>query len=675
MKILMVTRESQADKRYGINKSLMPVINEMTNQGIAVGYLCQADVGERSLAWLHTIHNILITLLGHFFIHTEISPLLWGILERLNMGRLAAKVMVQERYTHVHCHDPIIGAGFRWFARLRWLAKLRRGHTARWGVSEHGFGCYAEAFHIDGARLGTKVMQWLRRWEMKILLKAHWVVVPTQASLTQLSRDLSIHPLPKTWYTIYHPCPHLTSYSLAEARQRLGWVSSTLYILAVGRLVPLKQFPTLVKVCAALPYSHWQLVFIGEGERTGLQALATQLGIGDKLEFVVTDDMGLYYSAADIYVSVSLTESFGLANLEALVMGLPSICTAVGSVAEVVGSGARLIPANDSQALSNALQSFLADREIRQYWSQQAWQWARTWPSSKTIAAAYLAMYQGIPANTVSLTQPQLPVIPQIESLNRSFPFTYWHQQIQQWPLCPLPPLLAIPQPARILLIAPHSDDEILGCGGTLALLRQNGCHIKVVIITDGKAGDPLGYSEENVVLHRQRESIAALSLLGIEDVVFFNQPDSHYQHTLQLAKQLTNLLNSYAAEWLLLPSVLDFHRDHVAISLSLLEIWQHNNGLERVFLYEIWSPLPANWVVDISSVFALKQQSLQCYELPLKYGNYLAACVGMANYRALYLQQTGQYAEAFLELNQESWPTILNKLLIIREYQQQGLS
>jgi glycosyltransferase involved in cell wall biosynthesis/LmbE family N-acetylglucosaminyl deacetylase len=675
MKILMVTRESQADKRYGLNKSLMPVITEMTNRGIAVGYLCQADVEERSLAWLYKTHKILIKLFGHFFTHTEISPLLWGILERLNMGRLAAKVMVRERYTHVHCHDPIIGAGFHWFARIRWLAKLRRGHMARWGVSEHGFGCYAEAFHIDGARLGTKVMQWLRRWEIKILLKAHWVVAPTQASLIQLGRDLSIYPLPKTWYTIYHPRPNLTCYSQLEARQRLGWVTSTLYILAVGRLVPLKQFPTLVKVCAALPYSHWQLVFIGEGERTGLQTLATQLGISDKLEFVVTDDIGLYYSAADIYVSVSLTESFGLANLEALVIGLPSICTAVGSVAEVVGSGAWLIPANDSQALSNALQSFLTDREIRQYWSQQALQWARTWPSSKTIVETYLAMYQGMPLNTAALTQPQLPVVPHTKSSNWSFPFTRWHQQIQQWPLCPLPPLLAMPQQARILVIAPHSDDEILGCGGTLALLRQNGCHIKVVIITDGRAGDPLGYSEEDVVVHRQRESVAALNLLGIEDIVFFNQPDSDYQHTPQLANQLTHLLNSYAAEWLLLPSVLDFHRDHIAISLSLLEIWQHNGGLERVFLYEIWSPLPANWVVDISSVFALKQQSLQCYELPLKYGNYFPACVGMANYRALYLKQAGQYAEAFLELNQESWPTILNKLLTIREYQQPYLS
>jgi glycosyltransferase involved in cell wall biosynthesis/LmbE family N-acetylglucosaminyl deacetylase len=666
MKILMVTRESLTDRRYGLNKSLAPLIAEIEQRGIEVGYLCQANVGERSLAWLQTIHNRLVKLGGHYFTHTEFSPLLWGIFERLNMGRLAAKVMVQERYTHVHCHDPIIGAGYRWFARIRWLASLRRGHTARWGVTEHGFGCYAEAFHIDGARLGTKVMQWLRRWEAKILLKAHWVVTPTRSGLTQLSRDLSIYPLPKTWYAISHPRPTLTHYSQREARQRLGWVATTIYIIAVGRLVPLKQFPNLIKACANLPYSHWKLVFIGEGDRTGLQALGTQLGMGDKLDFAVTDDMGLYYSAADIYVSVSLTESFGLATLEALVMGLPTICTAVGGVAEVVGSGARLIPADDNQALNNALQSFLAARETRQYWSQQALQWVQTWPNTQTIAEAYLAIYQDIPLKSALVPQPQSPGLP-----NWFFPFTNWQQQIQSWPLCPLPALLELPQQARILLIAPHSDDEILGCGGTLALLRQNGCHIKVVIITDGKEGDPLGYSAENVVIHRQRESIAALHLLGIEDVVFLNQPDSHYQHTTQLATQLADLLNSYAAEWLFLPSVLDFHRDHIAIGLSLLEIWQQNGCLERVFLYEIWSPVPATKVVDITSVFSLKRQALQCYELPLKYGNYLSACAGMASYRALYLKQSGQYAEAFLELKKESWSIVLTQLLTLREYQQ----
>jgi len=210
MKILIVTRENTPDKRYGLAKSLTPILTALQAQNNQIGYISQTDAGARSLAALRTIHHLLVKLMGRFFTQTEFAFLLWGILERLNMGRLAAQVMAREQYTHVHCQDPIIAAGYRWFARIRWFIKLRRGHTARWGVTEHGFGSYSQAFHEDGARLSGQTMRWLRNWERKILLKAHWVITPTPRGLQQLARDLAVYPLPKTWFSIPHPCPAKT---------------------------------------------------------------------------------------------------------------------------------------------------------------------------------------------------------------------------------------------------------------------------------------------------------------------------------------------------------------------------------------------------------------------------------------------------------------------------------
>lgn len=669
MKILMVTRESQVDKRYGLNKSLAPVIAALVQRGVEVGYLCQEDVGVNSMRWLRKTHYWLVKLFSRFFTHTNFISLSYGLLERLNMGRLAAKVMVREHYTHVHCHDPIIAAGYRWFARLRWFMQLRRGHTARWGITEHGFGCYSQAFHEDGALLGTAVARWLRRWEAKIALKAHWVMMPTHSGLRQLSRDLALFPLPNTWYVIHHPRPVLNYYPKIAARQQLAWTLDTLYIIAVGRFAVLKQFPDLVRACAQLSQAHWQLVFIGEGDRAPLHQLAVALGIADKVAFAVTEDMGLYYSAADIYVSTSSTEAFGLANLEALVMGLPAICTAVGGVAEVVGHGAMLIPAHNAPALVSALQTLVNDAAQRHYRSRQAIQWAHHWPDSHTIAAAYLTMYQGLPPDA------QADIIP-VSPPDNYFPFQAWQQQINQWHICPLPRLLTLPQNINVLMIAPHPDDETLGCGGTLALLRQQGCHVKVAIITDGSQGDPLGYSAEEVVSRRQRESITALNILGIQDVICLHAPDSHYQYTETIATQLTALLENYQADWILLPSVLDYHRDHVAISLSLLELWQQHGCEAQVFCYETWGPIPATWVVDITAVFPLKQQSISCYQLPMKYCDYTSACVGMAQYRGLYIseQYRGRYAEALLEMEAHNWPALLTHFLNIRAYQEHYL-
>jgi len=659
MKILMVTRENHADKRYGLGRSLAPLIEEFTRRGIEVGYLCQADAGERSIAILRSLHGILVKLFGRFFSHTEFVPLLWGILERLNMGRLAVKVMARERYTHVHCHDPIIAAGYRWFGSLRLC------HTARWGLTEHGFGCYAQAFHQDGARLGTSVMRWLRRWEAKILLKAQWVITPTRSGLAQLERDLSIYPIPATWQAIYHPRPVLNTYPKMEARQSLGWATGDIYIIAVGRFAELKQFSALVQACAYLQHPHWKLVLIGEGDRVPLQTLATELKIAERLYFAISDDMGLYYSAADIYVSASLTESFGLANLEALVMGLPSVCTAVGAVPEVLGGGARLVPARDIFALVEALQSLLDDADSRQYWAQQARQWVHNWPPDvSSIADAYLAMYQGIPVP--NFTRPTTPPIS---------PWRDWHQQLNQWQACPLPKILNLPEQANILVIAPHSDDETFGCGGTLALLRQKACHIKVVIVTDGSQGDPLNYTNGEVVNCRKAESIAALKLLDIDDIVFLGEADGNFRYTPTIAEQLTSILDTFVADWLFIPSVLDYHRDHIAVSLSVLSVWQQRGFRERVFLYEIWEPVPATWIVNVSGVVDLKQQAVQCYQLPLKYGDYSAAVTAIMRYRGFYLmEQIEQYAEAFIELEANSWRSVLSHLFNLRSYQEEFL-
>jgi LmbE family N-acetylglucosaminyl deacetylase len=499
-------------------------------------------------------------------------------------------------------------------------------------------------------------------------------MTPTHSGLLQLARDLSIYPIPPTWNAIPHPRPCLNHYSKEEARQRLGWGNDDLYFIAVGRFAPLKQFPALIQAVADLPTTPhsppWKLVLIGEGDRAPLQTLANELGIVDHLLFAISDDMGLYYSAADVYVSTSLTESFGLANLEAVVMGLPAICTAVGGVPEVVGSGACLIPAQDNRALRHVLRTFLEEITVRVHWLQQAQHWVQGWPDASDIAERYIAMYQGQPLSDSSP--------PSTSPTFRLSPFPNWQRHVNSWSLCPLPRPLELPKHAKILLIAPHPDDETLGCGGTLALLRQHDCQIKVVIVADGKQGDPQGYlpPETDIVTHRQQESRTAMRLLGIEDVTFLGHPDGNVQHSSELFKQLLDILHGESADWLFIPSVLDYHRDHVAISLVAVEAWQQHGCRERLFLYETWAPVPATWVVDISSVFALKQQATQCYALPLKYCDYLTACTGMANYRGLYLveESQGQSAEAFLELTADTWEEVLRNVWKVREFQEQRL-
>jgi len=650
-KILMVTREWPQDRRYGLAKSLAPILREFEARGIVVGYLSQADMGPRAIAAMQSYHRVLLRLQRWHILSGDSIALAYGVAERINMGRLAAKVAAQEAYTHLHCHDPSIAWGYRLFAWSKSRRKLR------WGVTEHGYGSYTQALHEDGAPLPPRRMRYLRRLESATLRRANWVIAPTARCREQLARDLSTYPIPKHWHAIPHPRPELRRYERSEARSLLGWEPDGWYVLGVGRLAPLKRFPELVKACARIEEVRLKLVIVGEGEQAPLQELADRLGMGDRLFFAVSDDMGLYYAAADIYVSTSGTESFGMANLEALAAGLPAICTAVGGVPEVVGAGAYLIPSGDENALIGALRDLIADPGARARLARRGLDLVAAWPAPSAIAELYLAAYKG------AFLPETAPSVATAEGSGH-----FWSPVIDGFDLCPLPRLLPLPLGAKVLIIAPHPDDEVLACGGTLALLRRNDCDVRVVVVTDGARGDPLGYSTEDVPTRRMRESRSALRILGIEDVEFLGYPDGAFRHTGEAQERLVEILDLFQPDWLFLPPLLDQHRDHAAVSLTSLRAWQASGFRARALMWELWQALPVTWVVDIGEVLAARQQAASCYELPLMYCNYTKVAENLAAYRGLYLEG-GAYGEAFLEMRPSTlWP-LVDHLLSLRAY------
>lgn len=217
--------------------------------------------------------------------------------------------------------------------------------------------------------------------------------------------------------------------------------------------------------------------------------------------------------------------------------------------------------------------------------------------------------------------------------------------------LCPLPTPLMIPEGQRVLVFAPHPDDEVLGCGGTLALLQQAGCEVRVVVVTDG--GGAGFISDPDTTIKRKAESTEALSLLGISAPQFLDQPDGQFVPNKHLVVEVTNLIVSTRPDWLFIPSPLDYHRDHVSISEFLLGcIWKSGYS-PRIFLYEIWCPLPITRVVNISTVISLKKAALACYRIPQNHRDYQLANLSLAAFRGLLVQgaEAPVFAEGFVEL------------------------
>jgi glycosyltransferase involved in cell wall biosynthesis len=391
MRVLMVTRESAEDRRYGLGRSLAPVLQAMSGQGVQTRYFCAEDVDSAALARRRARVD---ELSRAPFIRSRPNriDLLRAWAERLHVGALAAQLAQREGYTHVHAHDPWLACGVA-------LELRRRGARAiRWGFTEHGFGSYSRATHQDGLEQGPKARWTLQRVERWVAARARWVTAPTRAALEEAARDLGLGRLPAHWHHVPHARPSIAAPGEEErlaARARFGWQAHDIVVLAVGRLVPLKCFDRLVRACAAQPGAAVRLQLLGGGDPAPLRALADSLGFGERLRMESTQEVAPYYHAADIYMSASSTESFGLANLEALCAGLPSICSAVGGVPEVVGDGGWLVP-NDTPTLTRSLAALIGDDALRRDWRERALARAASWPTAEQVAQSYVAIYQAV---------------------------------------------------------------------------------------------------------------------------------------------------------------------------------------------------------------------------------------------------------------------------------------
>ncbi|MEZ0307890.1 MAG: PIG-L deacetylase family protein, partial [Ramlibacter sp.] len=109
----------------------------------------------------------------------------------------------------------------------------------------------------------------------------------------------------------------------------------------------------------------------------------------------------------------------------------------------------------------------------------------------------------------------------------------------------------------RVLVLAPHPDDETLGCGGTLARLAPT-CDVHLVLVTngDGGGGLPAGTSER-----RKAEMDAAAQTLGIANpIVHMDEPDGRFVDSPAFRASLAAIIERLSPNWVLLPWLEDTH-------------------------------------------------------------------------------------------------------------------
>lgn len=185
-------------------------------------------------------------------------------------------------------------------------------------------------------------------------------------------------------------------------RKELSIDSGTSLILAVGGLHPRKGFDVLLKALARMAVSQpWQLIIAGEGpERVGLRALAADLGIRDKVTLLgQREDVPDLQAAADLFIMPSLWEGLPLAVLEAMLAGTPVIASAISGIPEAIDPDedqGLLVPAGDIEALAQAMEDLVGDKERRKRVAAAGQARARKDFTTQAMIDKYEAMYYGL---------------------------------------------------------------------------------------------------------------------------------------------------------------------------------------------------------------------------------------------------------------------------------------
>jgi LmbE family N-acetylglucosaminyl deacetylase len=222
-------------------------------------------------------------------------------------------------------------------------------------------------------------------------------------------------------------------------------------------------------------------------------------------------------------------------------------------------------------------------------------------------------------------------------------------------------PARATPPTGRIVVIAPHMDDEVFGCGGTIALAADAGARVTVIYVTDGRKGYPGARLEQpadleaaafeaKLVARRKQEARRAADALGVKDLVFLDQPDAMLAPTDPAVAALADALARHAPTAVFLPFLTDLHHDHWITNCVFVDAARRARLSPSIACwgYEVWTPLIANAVVDITAAEDRKRTAMQQFESQQAEFDYPRAMLGLNTYRSLHRARARGLAEAF---------------------------
>jgi LmbE family N-acetylglucosaminyl deacetylase len=214
----------------------------------------------------------------------------------------------------------------------------------------------------------------------------------------------------------------------------------------------------------------------------------------------------------------------------------------------------------------------------------------------------------------------------------------------------------------KTLVVAAHPDDEVLGCGGLIAKLINQGEQVRVVFIAEGTSCryDVINKKVQEEINFRNQCGIEALSSLGVNSHNFYNLPCGRLDEEpiIKIAKIIEKEISDYMPTTVLTHSSNDVHNDHKITFRAVLQATRPVGKIVKNLLsFEILSSTEWNYIeafmpnifVDVTSTINVKINAMHCYSSEQPKYPHPRSDKGIMSLASIRGSQSGvEYAEGF---------------------------
>jgi LmbE family N-acetylglucosaminyl deacetylase len=178
----------------------------------------------------------------------------------------------------------------------------------------------------------------------------------------------------------------------------------------------------------------------------------------------------------------------------------------------------------------------------------------------------------------------------------------------------------------KVLILAPHPDDEVLGCGGVMKKYSEEGIEVYVIVVT---RGTPKYYSDEKI-LNVREEARSAHKILGVKETAFldFHAPELDIVNKAEISRAISTYISKWAITDMYVPHRGDIHHDHRAVFEAALVAARPvgNYTVKNIYAYETlseteWAPpfgddafIPTHFT-NIEHQIKAKLDAMQCFK------------------------------------------------------------